>query len=157
MDMIRLSVPGSLRYRDVVLRVVSSVCRLVRSDPAVQQEAGQRAQVANFEESLVSAVSEAFNNVALHAYAGRTAGTAELEAEIAHDTITIRLSDFGLPFDPAEQTSPDLDGLHESKMGLYLIRSCVDAFSYARGKPPRSPNVMTLRKSYFAAEKAGSG
>jgi len=36
-------------------------------------------------------------------------------------------------------------------MGLYIIRSCVDAFSYARGNPPQSPNVMTLKKSYFAA------
>jgi hypothetical protein len=156
MDMIRLSVPGTLRYRDVVLRVVASACRLVRSDPAVQQEAGHRAQVTSFEDALVSAVSEAFNNVALHAYAGRPAGMAELEAEIAHDTIVIRLSDFGFPFDPAEQTSPDLDGLHESKMGLYLIRSCVDAFSYARGNPPRSPNVMTLRKSYFTVKKEGT-
>ena len=110
----------------------------------------------NFEDSLVSAVSEAFNNVALHAYAGRVEGTAELEAEIAHDTITIRLSDFGQPFDPSDQTVPDLDGLHESKMGLYLIRSCVDAFSYVRGNPPRSPNVMTLKKSYFAVKNDGS-
>lgn len=128
----------------------------MRSDPAVQQEAGHRAQNSNFEDTLVSAVSEAFNNVALHAYAGRTAGLAEVEAEVSHDTIVIRLKDYGLPFDPAEQTSPDLDGLHESKMGLYLIRSCVDAFSYARGNPPQSPNVMTLRKSYFAVKKAGS-
>jgi serine/threonine-protein kinase RsbW len=157
MDMIRLSVPGTLRYRDVVLRVVASVCRLVRSDPAVQQEAGHRAQALNFEEALVSAVSEAFNNVALHAYAGRLEGRAELEAEVAHDTITIRLSDFGQPFDPSQQTLPDLDGLHESKMGLYLIRSCVDAFSYVRGNPPRSPNVMTLKKSYFADRNDGSG
>jgi len=111
--------------------------------------------VPDFEDSLVSAVSEAFNNVALHAYA-HVEGTAELEAEVAHDTITIRLSDFGQPFDPSEQTSPDLDGLHESKMGLYLIRSCVDAFSYVRGNPPRSPNVMMLRKSYFAATDDGT-
>ena len=53
MDMIRLSVPGTLRYRDVVLRVVASACRLVRSDPAVQQEAGHRAQVTSFEDALV--------------------------------------------------------------------------------------------------------
>ena len=156
MDMIRLSVPGTLRYRDVVLRMVASVCRLVRSDPAVQQEAGHRAQAVDFEDSLVSAVSEAFNNVALHAYA-QVDGTAELEAEVVHGTITIRLSDFGQPFDPSEQTSPDLDGLHESSMGLYLIRSCVDAFSYVRGNPPRSPNVMTLRKSYFTDRNDGSG
>ena len=122
----------------------------------MQQEAGHRAQARDFEEGLISAVSEAFNNVALHAYAGRAVGRAELEAEIAHDTITIRLSDFGRAFDPEEETSPDLDGLHESKMGLYLIRSCVDAFSYARGNPPRSPNVMTLKKSYFAAENEAS-
>ena len=157
MDMIRISVPGTLRYRDVVLRVVASVCRLVRCDPAVQQEAGQRAHSEDFDDSVVSAVGEAFNNVALHAYGGRSAGTAELEMEIAHDTITIRLLDFGRSFDPAAETSLDLGALHESHMGLYIIRSCVDAFSYARGNPPQSPNVMTLKKSYFAAEIEGTG
>ena len=31
MDMIRLSVPGTLRYRGVVLRVVASSCKLMRA------------------------------------------------------------------------------------------------------------------------------
>ena len=157
MDMIRLSVPGTLRYRDVVLTSVASVCRLVLSDPAVQQEAGHRARVTDFNDGLVSAVSEAFNNIALHAYAGRTAGMVEFEMEISHDTVTIRVLDFGKSFDPAAQTSPNLDYLHESKMGLHIIRTCVDTFSYARGNPPQSANVLTLKKSYLAAKSGSSG
>ena len=157
MDMIRLSVPGTLRYRDAVLRVVASACRLVLSDPAVQQEAGHRATVSDFNDGLVSAVSEAFNNIALHAYAGRTAGMAEFELEISHDTVTVRVFDFGMSFDPAAETSPNLDYLHESKMGLHIIRTCVDAFSYVRGNPPQSPNVLTLKKSYFATKSDVSG
>jgi hypothetical protein len=156
MDMIRLSVPGTLRYRDVVLRVTASVCRLVLSDPAVQQEAGHRAHVSNFEDALVSAVSEAFNNIALHAYAGRAAGMAEFEMEISGDTAIIRVFDFGKSFDPAAETSPNLDYLHESKMGLHIIRTCVDTFSYVRGNPPQSPNVLTVKKSYFTATSEAS-
>jgi serine/threonine-protein kinase RsbW len=157
MDMIRLSVPGTLRYRDVVLRVVASACRVVRCDPAVQQEAGHRAHSVDFDDSVVSAVGEAFNNIVIHAYRGRSDGIAELAMEITHDTLTIRLSDFGKPFNPAAVTSLDLRKLHESHMGLYIIRSCVDAFSYERGNPPHSPNVMTLKKSYFVAESGETG
>src|SRR5690242_6683685 len=115
MDMVRLSVPGTLHYRDVVLRVVASVCKLMRCDPAVQQEAGHRAHASDFDDMMVSAVSEAFNNVAIHAYGART-GTADLEMEIGHGSVTVRILDFGKSFDPAEQASPDLDALPESNM-----------------------------------------
>jgi hypothetical protein len=153
MDMVRLSVPGTLHYRDVVLRVVSSVCKLMRCDPAVQQEAGHRAHAVDFDEKMVSAVSEAFNNVAIHAYGAR-AGAADLEIEIGHGTLTVRLMDFGNRFDPAAQTFPDLDALPESNMGLYIVRSCVDEYSYVPGSPPKFPNVLTLKKNYFIGDAA---
>lgn len=104
---------------------------------------------------MVSAVSEAFNNVAIHAYGART-GTADLEMEIGHGTLTVRLLDFGKSFDPAVQTLPDLDGLPESNMGLYIVRASVDEFSYVPGSPPKCPNVLTLKKNYFIADAAAS-
>jgi serine/threonine-protein kinase RsbW len=62
--------------------------------------------------------------------------------------------DFGNRFDPAAQTLPDLDALPESNMGLFIVRSCVDEFSYVPGNPPKFPNVLTLKKNYFIADGA---
>jgi anti-sigma regulatory factor (Ser/Thr protein kinase) len=125
----------------------------MRCDPAVQQEAGHRAHAVDFDDKMVSAVGEAFNNVAIHAYGART-GTADLEMEIGHGTVTVRLLDFGRSFNPSAQTSPDLAALPESNMGLYIVRASVDEFSYVPGSPPKCPNVMTLKKNYFIADVA---
>jgi serine/threonine-protein kinase RsbW len=144
MDMIRLSVPGKLLYRDIVLRVVASACRLVKPKQEPSRECTE------FSDKLVSAVGEAFNNIALHAYRDRTAGSVEMEIEVDRDRLTVRLLDTGVGFDPTEEHPPDLHSLPESHMGLYIIRTCVDDVSYRRGDPPLSPNVLTLTKRRVA-------
>jgi serine/threonine-protein kinase RsbW len=146
-DMVRLSVPGTLRYRDLVLRVVTSFCRLARTTTATKQEAS-RAVGDDFDDKVVSAVGEAFNNVAIHGYRGRPPGNVELELELDGDGIVIRLFDTGLAFDPTLEPPPTLASLPESHMGLFIIGSCVDSVSYRTGTPPNLPNVLTLTKRY---------
>ena len=146
MDMIKLSVPGTLLFRDVVLRVTASTCRLVRAMAHGKQEPSREDHA--FDDKVVSAVGEAFNNVAIHAYRGSAVGTVDLEFEIHPDGITIRLLDTGLAFEPTKEHAPDLTLLPESNMGLYIVRSCMDEVSYQRGAPPSTPNVHTLTKRY---------
>lgn len=141
--------PGTLLYRDVVLRVAATSCRLVRSSDSSKQEPSRAAQ--DFDDKVVSAVGEAFNNVAIHAYRGSAAGTVEIEFEISQDGITIRILDRGANFDPANEPAPDLSSLPESHMGLYIVRSFMDEVSYQRGAPPSVPNVLTLAKRYVVA------
>jgi serine/threonine-protein kinase RsbW len=148
--MIRLSVPGTLRYRDIVLRVVASACRLLRPQRGTKQETSREGDCADFDDKVVSAVSEAFNNVAIHAYRGRSVGAVELELDVGEDAVTIRLCDTGTSFDPTRQKTPVLELLPESNMGLYLMRSCMDQVSYRAGNPPHEPNVLTMTKRYPA-------
>src|ERR1019366_7237720 len=98
MDIVRLSVPGTLAHRDLVLRGVASVCRLVRRTADLTQELGHRERVEDFDEKVVSAVGEAFNNVAIHAYRN-VRGAAEIELEFEGDSLTIRLLDRGDGFE----------------------------------------------------------
>jgi serine/threonine-protein kinase RsbW len=113
--------------------------------------------VEDFDDKVVSAVGEAFNNIAIHAYSGSMSANAELEFAIAHDSLTIRLFDTGHGFDPSSEFEPDLDTLPESHMGLMIMRACMDEVAYLRGVAP-APNVLTLTKRYFATSaKAGSG
>jgi serine/threonine-protein kinase RsbW len=151
-DIVRLSVPGTLLYRDLVLRVVASFCRLARLDAQSKQEAS-RAPSDEFDDKVVSAVGEAFNNVAIHGYRGRTPGNVELELELTGDDVTIRLLDTGAIFDPSGSPDPHLSSLPESHMGLFIIRSCMDVVSYRAGCPPAVPNVLTLTKCYPRRER----
>lgn len=145
-DIIRLSVPGTLRYRDIVLRVVTSSCKLVRTLATSKQET--RPQSQDFDDKVVSAVGEAFNNVAIHAYRDVSPGAVEFEIEVSADGITLRMSDTGRAFEPAieAQRQPDLATLPESHMGLYIMRSCMDKVTYRPGGSPAVPNLLTLTK-----------
>jgi serine/threonine-protein kinase RsbW len=142
--MIKLSVPGTLVYRDVVLRVAASACKLVRCDPSLQ-DAGH-GTTSQFESQVVSAVSEAFNNVAIHGYAGGSAGDVEVEIEVADDALVLRLLDTGKGYDPGAAARPDLGTLPESQMGLFIIDSFMDEVSYRRAELPGAKNVLTLKK-----------
>jgi serine/threonine-protein kinase RsbW len=147
-DIVRLSVPGTLVYRDVVLRVVASFCRLARADGLeTKQEPSRVIGDDDFDDKVVSAVGEAFNNVAIHGYRGRRPGNVELELAHLPDSIRVRLFDTGIGFDPTEEPEPP-PSLAESHMGLFIIRSCMDTIAYKRGSPPEVPNVLTLTKRY---------
>lgn len=141
--------PGSLRYRDVVLRVVACSCRLVRSLAIGKQEPSREQH--RFDDEVVSAVGEAFNNVAIHAYRDVSPGAVELEIEMRADRITIRMSDTGRHFEPSVERMPDLESLPESHMGLYIVRSFMDQVSYRPGGATAAPNVLTLVKRYVAS------
>lgn len=96
----------------------------------------------DFKHRAVSAVSEAFNNVVLHAYRGRE-GTVKIEIDVsAPEEMVVRLIDHGDVFDPTEVPLPDLDELPERGMGLYLMRACMDEVAYV----PGPPNVLWLRR-----------
>jgi serine/threonine-protein kinase RsbW len=148
MDMIRLSVPGTLRYRDVVLRVVASACKLMRAMSAAKQEASRD---DDFDDKVVSAVGEAFNNVAIHAYRDLSPGAVELTFELDVDGITIHMSDTGKGFEPKTEKLPDLATLPESHMGLYIVRSFMDQVTYRPGNGAGSANVLTLSKRFAPA------
>jgi len=145
--MIRISVPGSLGYRELVLRAVESSCKLARSAGEDVQEAGHVSlpRAEPFEAEVVSAIGEAFNNIALHGYGGAATGRVDLEITPAPDQLTIVLRDTGKSFDPHAVPAPDLVHLPESGMGLYIIRSFMDLVEYTPGRDG-APNVLRLVK-----------
>jgi serine/threonine-protein kinase RsbW len=144
----RLSVPGSLRYRDVVLRVVASSCKLMRALASPSSKQDPSRDVDGFDDKVVSAVGEAFNNVAIHAYRDLPAGSVDLEFELAATGITIRLTDHGRAFEPKQEKLPDLTALPENHMGLYIMRSFMDQVTYQPGDGDGDGNVLTMSKRF---------
>ena len=139
MSLIRLQVPGSLEFRDLAIRVVAAACKLVSG--AASDEAR-----ADFDNQVVSAFGEAFNNAVIHSYHGRGEGALEIEVEVTaagpQHGITLRICDYGQSFDPTDVKEPDLDALPESGLGLYIMRSFMDSVSYQAG----APNVLAMTK-----------
>lgn len=97
---------------------------------------------ATFRHELVTAFGEAFNNVVLHGYRGRSNGVLEVEVEIAPDQMTLRMMDTGCAVDFGSVAVPELDTMPEGGMGVFMIHSLVDHVEYRRG----APNVLTLSK-----------
>ncbi len=148
--MITLSVPGSIEYRDIAVRVIGGACKFVEADDAEQ-----------FATEVVSAFSEAFNNIVLHGYRDiRASGTppGNIEVVIHHRAVddatrelTIAIKDHGRVFDPAQYVEPP-DEMPERGMGLFIIRSFMDELRYQAGPP----NVLTLVKRCRQGERKKS-
>jgi serine/threonine-protein kinase RsbW len=128
---------GRVQHRDIVLRAVAAACKLVRDQPGRPGDAGWN----EFRMQVVTAVSEAFNNIVLHSYAGREDGIIEMNIRTRPNYISVELRDFGDSFDPARVPEPDLDRLPESGLGMFIIKELMDV-SYRPGRP----NVLTLSK-----------
>jgi serine/threonine-protein kinase RsbW len=133
-SLIRLHVPGSLEFRNLALRVVEAACKLVT--------AGSQEERTAFDDQVISAFGEAFNNAAIHSYRGRPVGTIEIEIDVSADRITLRIADYGKSFDPTQVAEPDLDALPESGLGLFIMRSFMDTVFYQAG----APNVLSMTK-----------
>jgi len=140
---IRMSMLGRVQHRDIVLRAVAAACKLVRQPSASSPSSDGDAEWNDFRMQVVTAVSEAFNNIVLHSYAGREDGIIEMDIRTRRNHISVELRDFGDSFDPDEIPKPDLDRLPESGLGMFIIKELMEV-SYRPGRP----NVLVLSKKF---------
>jgi serine/threonine-protein kinase RsbW len=132
---IRLEVQGILEHRDVALRTVSAACRL-------PFRGAREDRFQEFRSHVVSAVGEAFNNIAIHGYKGRTPGVVEIQVAATPDQLQIELRDYGTSYDPEAAPTPNLESLPESGLGVFIMKSFMDRVEYT----PGAPNVLKLTK-----------
>src|SRR6185295_3023642 len=91
---IRLSVPGTLRYRPIAVRAVAEAARLVSGstprDPKNSTIDPLAYDVRHpFDTAVVSAFMEIFNNIAIHAYQRKGGGRIEITIALSKDAIVI--------------------------------------------------------------------
>ena len=94
------------------------------------------------------AIEEVFVNVARYAYKN---GEGDVEFGIGFDkesrTITFRMSDSGVPFDPLKKPDPDItlsaDEREIGGLGIFITKKTMDSVEYAyeNGK-----NILTMIK-----------
>ena len=98
--------------------------------------------------SLNLAVEEWVANVINYAYPKGTRGHVELTAEIADGLLTLVVKDHGVPFDPTEHGTIDVEAELDDRpiggLGIFLVKSIMDTMDYHR--TPDGYNVVTLTK-----------
>jgi serine/threonine-protein kinase RsbW len=144
-QVIQLEVPGTIGFRDVLLRTISAAVKLLWSG---SEGVGEVADL--FGAHVVSAVGEAFNNIALHGYKGRDPGVVRVNIEMARTFLRIRMEDFGRSFDPNDAVPPQLETLPESGLGVFIMKSFMDEITYTNGQP----NVLTLLKRVDLSQRS---
>jgi serine/threonine-protein kinase RsbW len=149
---IGLRVPGALAYRHLAIRLVSTACKMALETPAERVSFTPPDTTDDFEAEVVSAFGEAFNNIAVHGFAGLPPGPVQIEVGWDEEKLVITCVDAGRTFDPDAVALPALDELPEHGMGLFIMRSCMDEVAYQ----PGPPNVLRLVK-LIGAQPSCSG
>jgi serine/threonine-protein kinase RsbW len=137
---IRLTVPGTLRYRDVAVRIVAEAARLVSCSSQRSPNDPLDHDVRDpFDTAVVSAFMEIFNNVAIHAYQRKGGGSIEIAITPGERELVIEIKDHGHPFDMDEvaplPTELDVDTLPEGGMGIHIAKTMLDEITYEPGPP----------------------
>jgi serine/threonine-protein kinase RsbW len=127
---VTLRLHASLENRPVAIALVSTL---------IEQVGGAD---RDFRNELITAFSEAYNNIVIHGYRDRPDGMLDVEAEIRPDQMALSLMDTGAEIDFACVAPPDLTSMPESGMGIFMIHALVDEVRYRGG----DPNVLCLMK-----------
>ena len=137
---IRLTVPGTLRYRDLAVRMVAESARLVSCSSHRNPNDPLDTDVRDpFDTAIVSAFAEIFNNVAIHAYKRKGGGTIEISITPRERELVIEVKDTGSTFD-IDNVAPlptelDVDTLPEGGMGIHIAKTMLDEVTYEPGPP----------------------
>ena len=98
--------------------------------------------------AICVAIEEVFVNVAHYAYGD---GQGDMSLGIGFDekkrTITFRMTDKGIPFDPLQKPDPDITLSAEEReiggLGIFITKKTMDAVTYAY---ENGENVLTMTK-----------
>jgi anti-anti-sigma factor len=99
-------------------------------------------------------VDEACTNIIEHAYGAEDAGRIEVACEIEPGVITVRIVDYGQPFDPGAVPEPldtnELDQIEPGGIGLHLMRKLMDEVRFEFGD---AQNSLTMVKRQAEASR----
>lgn len=98
--------------------------------------------------SLCVAIEEVFVNVAHYAYnSGNGHVTLGVGFDASDSTVTFRMTDKGIPFDPLKKPDPDITLSAEDReiggLGIFITKKTMDSltYSYENGE-----NILTMIK-----------
>lgn len=110
-----------------------------RPDPDIQHD-------------ILVAVTEIFVNFVKHSTL-----TAQdllvIQLDFTEDILIIIFKESGEAFDITQLEDPDLDGLHESGYGLFIVKNLMDSFEYFPKNSDKTQNITKITKGYHHGER----
>ena len=102
----------------------------------------------NVQMAICVAMEEVFVNIAHYAY---TDGVGDMTLLIGFDedsrTVTFRMTDKGIPFDPLKKPDPDITLSAEERdiggLGIFIAKKTMDSLTYAYDN---GENILTMIK-----------
>ncbi len=140
----------ALRQRCVTFRVPSSLASIRR----IGRQVKRFVRYANLDEEAAFqcqlAVDEAAANIIRHSYANHPGGEIEVFLQAVSGEFMIRLTDFGVPYDPelikVRQKDLLLEAARPGGWGLYFMRTMMDEVIYTPS-PHGNSLVMIKRRT----------
>ena len=98
--------------------------------------------------ALCVAIEEVFVNIALYAYgSGEGNVTLGIGFSESDGTLTFRMADKGIPFDPLKKPDPDITLSAEDReiggLGIFITKKTMDCLTYAY---ENGENILTMIK-----------
>lgn len=104
-------------------------------------------------EALRLAIDEACTNVIKHAYQGNPNEEVSLAITIEPTHVTVRIRDWGIPFDQATYRRPNVMELSRERrsggLGVDIIRRLMDEVEYRNEKGTNEITMTKFRRSHF--------
>ena len=104
-----------------------------------------------FEANL--ALDELFTNIISYGFDDKNEHTIRIAISLQNDELVFNIEDDGLPFNPTEVETPDLECTIEEcrigGLGIHLAKNLMDEVCYQRCK---DKNILTLKKNIKETE-----
>jgi len=134
-----LTVPGTLDSLDEIARYVIAAA----AEAGLERKAAYRLRLA---------VDEIATNIVTYGYErSGLSGSVKVSADLDAETLTVKLEDQAIPYNPLETPSPDdLDAPLEERdlggLGVYLTIQGVDRFDY-EWRDGSNCNIFVMRRA----------
>ena len=93
-------------------------------------------------------IEEALSNIIFYAFNDKNKHEIKISVSIDNKTLTIKITDDGIPFNPLKHEQPDITLPAEERpvggLGIFLMSQIMDEMHYTRNN---NENMLTLKKS----------
>ena len=136
-SMISLKLKNSLSELTPLIQQLENLCDRFRLSKRCECEA-----------SLV--VEELFTNIVSYGYTDNAEHWIDIEITYENGTLTIRMEDDGIPFNPMDAEKPDFDSSLDQRsvggLGVHLVKHFTKEIDYERRG---NKNILTLKKTFY--------
>ena len=135
---------GNDRREIIVPAIVNNIERVT---DFINGKLHERKVPLKIQTQLDVVIDELMSNIAKFAYRGKKTGNVSVSIDFDEKAVSMTFRDSGMPFNPIEQTDPDVNAPIEKRkiggLGLFLVRKTMDELNY---EYKDGQNILTIKK-----------